>query len=125
MVERAAADAVARLEHEHRMPGGLDLTRRAEAGQAGADDDHVGVARSARAARAAGAGGVCGTGRAGDGNGAGGGCGAAEQLAAADLRLGLGRASGAPYRPWRGTFWRGSARLGLTWTDGVATAAWQ
>ena len=46
--EDAAADAVARLEHDHRAARRDDLARRREPGEPGADDDHVGGARARR-----------------------------------------------------------------------------
>ena len=43
MVERPPADPLARLEHDHLAPRGGQLACRAEPGEAGADDDHLGL----------------------------------------------------------------------------------
>ena len=50
VVEHAAADAVARLEHDHRAAGLHDLARGGEPGEARADDDDVGGASGSTAA---------------------------------------------------------------------------
>ena len=39
--QRAAADPIAGLDHDHVGPGGAELARRAQARQPGADHDHV------------------------------------------------------------------------------------
>ena len=44
VVERAPADAVARLEHDRRRPAAPDGARRDQAGKPGADDDDVRLA---------------------------------------------------------------------------------
>ncbi len=51
---RAAADAVARLEHDDvREPRAAQVARRGESGNTGADDRHVEHAGSSRAGRCA------------------------------------------------------------------------
>ena len=124
MVERAPADAVTGLEHEHRVPGGPDLARRAQAGQAGADDDHVGSAGSARGRAAGGGSGISGARGAADGNRACGRGRAAEQLAAADVGLVSVVHLVLPLVRGEGHSGDDLRRLAVTWTDGVATAAW-
>ena len=43
LVERPAADPVARLEHDHVAAAGAQLARRREPGEPGPDDDHIGI----------------------------------------------------------------------------------
>ena len=49
-VEHPPADAIARLDDRHRVPGAGDLARRDEAGEPGADDDDIVLAARARTA---------------------------------------------------------------------------
>ena len=51
VVPDAAAGAVVRLEDEHRLAGAPQLARGGQAGQAGADHDHVSPPRARRASR--------------------------------------------------------------------------
>ena len=53
-----AADAVARLEHDHRVTGARDLPGGRQPGDPRPDDDHVRVAGDARAAALGGVGGL-------------------------------------------------------------------
>jgi hypothetical protein len=62
VVEDAAPDALASLEHDHRMTGVDELAGGRQSGQPGADHDHVGGARRDR--------GACRLGSAGTGGGA-------------------------------------------------------
>ncbi len=54
-VQRAPADAVARLEHDDAVPGGDERPGRGEPGEPGADDADVGASRAS--ARGGGSGG--------------------------------------------------------------------
>ena len=125
VIERPTADPVTGFEHEYGVSGGLDLARRRQPGQAGADDDHVGLARAiGGAGPARGNGRVGRPGGAAQRGGAGRGGRAPEQLPATDLRV------FALVHTWlplvRGEEHSGDdvRRLIRTWMDGPASAAW-
>ena len=108
-VQRAAADAVARLEDDDGVPGGGEPARRGEPREPGADDRDVGAARAA--ARLAGrrGGGLLGV----DGEQRGAGGGGADQLAAGQVRLGHGAAMyGKRLTPCRTPLQRGGDLAG-------------
>src|SRR6185503_6316989 len=85
-VERAPADAVARLDDDHRVPGGDEAPRGGEARETGPDDRDVGAAGApARLARAGGGRGV-GAGREERGARDS----AADELAAGEVLIGHG-----------------------------------
>ena len=103
-VQRASADALARLEDHDGAPGGGELARRGEPREAGADDRDVGGARSAAGLAGRRGGGLLGV----DGEQRGAGGGGADQLAAGQVRLGHGAAMyGKRFTPCRTPLQRG------------------